>query len=41
MHKVVLLATANRLEQENRFTGWTDVDLTEQGRDEARKRAGC
>jgi 2,3-bisphosphoglycerate-dependent phosphoglycerate mutase len=23
--------------QENRFTGWTDVDLSEQGRDEARE----
>ena len=23
--------------QENRFTGWTDVDLTEQGREEARE----
>ena len=30
-------ATANRVwNQENRFTGWTDVDLTEQGVDEAR-----
>jgi 2,3-bisphosphoglycerate-dependent phosphoglycerate mutase len=36
MHKLVLLrhgeSTWNR---ENRFTGWTDVDLTERGRDEA------
>ncbi len=36
MHKVVLLrhgeSTWNR---ENRFTGWTDVDLSEQGRKEA------
>src|SRR4051812_28438522 len=36
MHKVVLLrhgeSTWNR---ENRFTGWTDVDLTDQGRAEA------
>src|SRR5437868_14890003 len=38
MHKVVLLrhgeSTWNR---ENRFTGWTDVDLTERGVDEARE----
>ncbi|HMD37355.1 MAG TPA: 2,3-diphosphoglycerate-dependent phosphoglycerate mutase [Vicinamibacterales bacterium] len=38
MHKVVLLrhgeSTWNR---ENRFTGWTDVDLSEKGRDEARE----
>src|SRR5262245_42118067 len=37
MYKVVLLrhgeSTWNR---ENRFTGWTDVDLSEQGREEAR-----
>jgi 2,3-bisphosphoglycerate-dependent phosphoglycerate mutase len=37
MHKVVLLrhgeSTWNR---DNRFTGWTDVDLSETGRDEAR-----
>ena len=37
MHKVVLLrhgeSTWNR---ENRFTGWTDVDLSDKGRDEAR-----
>jgi 2,3-bisphosphoglycerate-dependent phosphoglycerate mutase len=36
MHKVVLLrhgeSTWNR---ENRFTGWTDVDLSERGREEA------
>lgn len=40
MHKVVLLrhgeSTWNR---ENRFTGWTDVDLSEKGREEA-KQAG-
>ena len=39
MYKVVLLrhgeSTWNR---ENRFTGWTDVDLSEKGRDEARGR---
>ena len=38
MYKLVLLrhgeSTWNR---ENRFTGWTDVDLTEQGRAEARE----
>jgi 2,3-bisphosphoglycerate-dependent phosphoglycerate mutase len=38
MHKVVLLrhgeSTWNR---ENRFTGWTDVDLSDAGREEARK----
>jgi 2,3-bisphosphoglycerate-dependent phosphoglycerate mutase len=37
MHKVVLLrhgeSTWNR---ENRFTGWTDVDLSDAGREEAR-----
>jgi 2,3-bisphosphoglycerate-dependent phosphoglycerate mutase len=38
MHRLVLLrhgeSTWNR---ENRFTGWTDVDLTEKGREEARE----
>ena len=38
MHRLVLLrhgeSTWNR---ENRFTGWTDVDLTDRGRDEARE----
>src|SRR5919109_3578871 len=38
MPRVVLLrhgeSTWNR---ENRFTGWTDVDLTDQGREEARE----
>jgi 2,3-bisphosphoglycerate-dependent phosphoglycerate mutase len=38
MHKLVLLrhgeSTWNR---ENRFTGWTDVDLSERGSDEARE----
>ena len=37
MHKLVLLrhgeSTWNR---ENRFTGWTDVDLTDRGREEAK-----
>ena len=40
MHKVVLLRHGQSTwNQENRFTGWTDVDLTEQGRQEA-KQAG-
>jgi len=38
MHKLVLLrhgeSTWNR---ENRFTGWTDVDLSERGREEAKE----
>jgi 2,3-bisphosphoglycerate-dependent phosphoglycerate mutase len=40
MHRVVLLrhgeSTWNR---ENRFTGWTDVDLNDKGREEAREAA--
>jgi 2,3-bisphosphoglycerate-dependent phosphoglycerate mutase len=40
MHHVVLLRHGQSTwNQENRFTGWTDVDLTEQGRAEA-QRAG-
>ena len=36
MHKVVLLRHGESTwNKENRFTGWTDVDLTEKGRDEA------
>lgn len=36
MHKVVLLRHGESTwNKENRFTGWTDVDLTEQGRKEA------
>ncbi len=36
MHKVVLLRHGESTwNQENRFTGWTDVDLTERGRAEA------
>lgn len=36
MHKVVLIRHGQSLwNLENRFTGWTDVDLTEQGIDEA------
>ncbi|WP_321530323.1 2,3-diphosphoglycerate-dependent phosphoglycerate mutase [uncultured Desulfuromonas sp.] len=38
MHKLVLLRHGESLwNKENRFTGWTDVDLTEQGRREAQK----
>ena len=38
MYKVVLLRHGESIwNQENRFTGWTDVDLTEKGREEARK----
>jgi 2,3-bisphosphoglycerate-dependent phosphoglycerate mutase len=37
MHKLVLLRHGQSAwNLENRFTGWTDVDLTEQGREEAR-----
>jgi len=37
MHKLVLLRHGESAwNQENRFTGWTDVDLTEKGRSEAR-----
>src|SRR5213593_3441663 len=36
MHKVVLLRHGfSTWNQENRFTGWTDVDLADQGRQEA------
>jgi 2,3-bisphosphoglycerate-dependent phosphoglycerate mutase len=39
-HKLVLVRHGQSTwNQENRFTGWTDVDLSEQGRQEA-KRAG-
>ena len=38
MHKVLLLRHGQSTwNQENRFTGWTDVDLTEQGLAEARE----
>jgi 2,3-bisphosphoglycerate-dependent phosphoglycerate mutase len=38
MHKVVLIRHGESVwNQENRFTGWTDVDLTDKGRDEAKK----
>ena len=37
MHKLVLLRHGESTwNKENRFTGWTDVDLTDKGRDEAR-----
>src|SRR5918995_5495032 len=37
MHKVVLLRHGESTwNKENRFTGWTDVDLSEKGREEAR-----
>ena len=37
MHKVVLLRHGESTwNKENRFTGWTDVDLSDKGRDEAR-----
>ncbi|MCC6547257.1 2,3-diphosphoglycerate-dependent phosphoglycerate mutase [Candidatus Sumerlaeota bacterium] len=37
MHKIVLLRHGQSAwNLENRFTGWTDVDLTDQGRGEAR-----
>lgn len=37
MHKLVLIRHGESLwNKENRFTGWTDVDLTEKGREEAR-----
>jgi 2,3-bisphosphoglycerate-dependent phosphoglycerate mutase len=36
MHKVVLLRHGESLwNRENRFTGWTDVDLSDKGREEA------
>jgi len=38
VQKLVLLRHGESLwNKENRFTGWTDVDLTERGRDEARR----
>jgi 2,3-bisphosphoglycerate-dependent phosphoglycerate mutase len=37
MHKLVLLRHGESAwNKENRFTGWTDVDLSERGREEAR-----
>ena len=38
MHKLVLLRHGESTwNKENRFTGWTDVDLSETGREEAKK----
>ena len=38
MHKLVLLRHGESVwNRENRFTGWTDVDLSERGREEARE----
>jgi 2,3-bisphosphoglycerate-dependent phosphoglycerate mutase len=38
MHRLVLLRHGESTwNKENRFTGWTDVDLSEQGRNEARE----
>ena len=38
MHTLVLLRHGESTwNKENRFTGWTDVDLSERGRDEARE----
>ena len=38
MHRLVLLRHGESVwNKENRFTGWTDVDLSERGRDEAQK----
>ena len=38
MYRLVLLRHGESTwNKENRFTGWTDVDLTEQGREEARE----
>ncbi|MFQ5670955.1 MAG: 2,3-diphosphoglycerate-dependent phosphoglycerate mutase [Acidobacteriota bacterium] len=40
MHKVVLLRHGESIwNKENRFTGWTDVDLSEKGHSEAREAA--
>ena len=38
MHKLVLLRHGESIwNKENRFTGWTDVDLSEKGKEEAKK----
>lgn len=37
MHRIVLLRHGESVwNKENRFTGWTDVDLTDEGREQAR-----
>jgi 2,3-bisphosphoglycerate-dependent phosphoglycerate mutase len=42
MYKLVLIRHGESTwNLENRFTGWTDVDLTEHRRREARRRASC
>ena len=42
MHKLVLLRHGESIwNKENRFTGWTDVDLSEQGMKEAHAAGGC
>lgn len=42
MHKLVLLRHGESTwNQENRFTGWTDVDLSEKGLQEARDAGKC
>ena len=41
MLKLVLLRHGESLwNMENRFTGWIDIDLSEQGRQEAQRAAG-
>jgi 2,3-bisphosphoglycerate-dependent phosphoglycerate mutase len=38
MHRLILLRNGESIwNQENRFTGWTDVDLSEQGKGEAKE----
>ena len=38
MYKLVLMRHGeSQWNLENRFTGWTDVDLTETGREQARR----
>ncbi|MGA7628991.1 MAG: histidine phosphatase family protein, partial [Methanoregula sp.] len=40
MFKIVLLRHGESAwNRENRFTGWTDVDLSEKGKEEARRAA--
>jgi len=42
MHKVVLLRHGESVwNMENRFTGWTDVDLTQRGVEEAKRAGRC
>ena len=42
MYKLVLIRHGESTwNKENRFTGWVDVDLTEQGNREARQAACC